>query len=72
MQREDSDGFDDLLKDKTFCYTRRNVRDDCLRGVIFNFDVLEDLWDWSLKNCTNLELNGCVVASTQHRERYPT
>ncbi len=34
---------------------------DCVRSVISNFDPLQELWDWSLKNLSNLELKARVL-----------
>ena len=60
----DSNGCDDLLKNpsiKLFCRMRWTVRVTCFKIVILNLDELQDLWDRSLKNCTNSELKAHVL-----------
>ena len=70
MQRDDSGGFDDGLKDITFLPHEEERSGDRLRSVILNFDALQHLYDWSLKNCTNLELNECVLGVNVHTNKF--
>ncbi|MEM7226436.1 MAG: hypothetical protein AAF495_25915 [Pseudomonadota bacterium] len=55
--------FDEILKNPTiklFCHTRWTVRAECLKSVIENFDELQELWDWSLKNCSNSDMKARI------------
>ena len=55
---------------KLFCHTRWTVRGVCLRGVISNFDALQELWDWSLKNCSNSELKARILGIKVHTKTF--
>ena len=59
---EDAELFDGLKYPtiKLFCHTLRTVRVDCLNGVIRNFDELQKSWDWSLENCSCLEMKAHI------------
>ena len=55
--------FVDGLKNPTiklFCHTWWTIRADCLNGVIRNFDELQKLWEWSLENCSCLEMKARI------------
>ena len=47
---------------KFFYHARWTVRADCLNGVIRNFDELQKLWDWSLENCSCLEMKARILS----------
>ena len=55
--------FSSSNKDSEFVdglHTQWTVRAECLDGVIRNFDEFQKLWDWSLENCSCLEMKACI------------
>ena len=73
QQNSEPDDLDEWIKDpsiKLFCHTRWTVRRECLRSVIANFDTLQKLWDWSLKNSTVSELKARVLGVKVHSKTF--
>ena len=55
---------------KFFYHARWTVRADCLNGVIRNFDELQKLWDWSLENCSCLEMKARILSIKVHTVKF--
>lgn len=70
---EEDDEYDDMLKNPTiklFCHTRWTVRAECLKGVIKNFDELQELWNWSLENCSCSEMKTRIRGIKVHTVKF--
>ena len=46
------------------------MRADCLKSIIENFDELQELWDWSLQNCSCSEMKGRVQGIKVHSLKF--
>lgn len=69
----DDDEYEEMLRNPTiklFCHTRWTVRADCLKSIIENFDELQELWDWSLQNCSNSEMKGRIQGIKVHSLKF--
>ena len=65
--------YEALLRNPTiklFCHTRWTVRADCLKSVIANFKELQELWDWSLVNCSCSEMKGRIQGIKVHSRKF--
>ena len=70
----EDDESEEVLKNPTiklFCHTRWTVRADCLKSIIKNFDELQELWDWSLQNCSCSEMKGRIQGIKVHSLKFP-
>lgn len=70
---DDGDPFERLIKSPTiilFCPTRWTVRGDCLKGVIENYDELQELWDWSLDNVSDTEMKARIRGISSHTREF--
>ena len=43
---------------------------DCLNGVIRNYDELQELWQWSIKNCPDTEMKGRIRGISDHMKQF--
>ena len=52
-----------------FCNTQWTVCANCLSGVIRYLDELQKLWDWSLEDCSCLEMKAriCGIKVYTHK-----
>ena len=69
----EDDEYEEMLKNPTiklFCHTRWTVRADCLKSIIENFDELQELWDWSLQNCSCSEMKGRIQGIKVHSLKF--
>ena len=69
----EDDEYEEMLKNPTiklFCHTQWTVRADCLKSIIKNFDELQELWDWSLQNCSCSEMKGRIQGIKVHSLRF--
>ena len=69
----EDDEYEEMLKNPTielFCHTRWTVRADCLKSIIVNFDELQELWDWSLQNCSCSEMKGRIQGIKVHSLKF--
>ena len=69
----EDDEYEEMLKNRTiklFCHTRWTVRADRLKSIIENFDELQELWDWSLQNCSCSEMKGRIQGIKVHSLKF--
>ena len=69
----EDDEYEEMLKNPTiklFCHTRWTVRADSLKSIIENFDEFQELWDWSLQNCSCSEMKGRIQGIKVHSLKF--
>ena len=55
---------------RLFCPTRWTVRSETLYSIIMNFEFLQELWDWSLCNCSDTDMKARLRGVSSHMERF--
>ena len=55
---------------RLLCPTRWTVRAEAMHSIIMNYDVLMELWEWSLKNCSDTDMKARIRGVSAHMERF--
>ena len=52
------------------CPTIWTIRTDAMTSIISNYNVLHELWEWSLDNCTVTEMKAQIRGVQVHMQQF--
>ena len=75
MQKEMRDGHaSNTMQSKhgirLLCPTRWTVRAEAMESILENYQVLVDLWDWSLTNCSDTDMKARIRGVASHMMKF--